>query len=101
MTSGPGSPPGADAVLQRAIAKATWRLIPLLILGYLANYIDRINVAFASLTMNADLGLTATQFGLAAGMFYAGYCLLELPSNLALHRFGAWRWLARIMGAGA
>lgn len=92
-----GAPSDSDAALQRALKKATTRLIPLAALGYLFNYIDRTNVGFASLTMNADLGLTATQFGLAAGIFYFGYCLVEVPSNLALHRFGARRWLARIM----
>jgi len=60
-------------------------------------YIDRSNVGFAALTMNRDLGLTNTQFGSAAGFFFIGYCLLEVPSNLALYRFGARRWLARIM----
>jgi len=80
-----------------AIRKAAWRLIPLLAVGYLISYIDRTNVGFAALTMNADLALTATQFGFAVGTFYVGYCLFEVPSNLALYRFGARRWLARIM----
>ncbi|WP_308812292.1 MFS transporter [Pseudomonas entomophila] len=71
--------------------------MPLLALAYFFNYLDRTNVGFASLTMNEDLGLTASQFGFAAGIFYVGYCLFEVPSNLALYRFGARRWLARIM----
>jgi MFS transporter, ACS family, tartrate transporter len=83
--------------LQRASTRAAWRLIPLLAAGYLVSYIDRTNVGFAALTMNQALGLSATQFGFAAGVFYVGYVLLEVPSNLALRRFGARRWLARIM----
>ncbi len=81
----------------RACKKAALRLVPLLALAYFFNYLDRTNVGFASLTMNEDLGLTASQFGFAAGIFYVGYCLFEVPSNLALYRFGARRWLARIM----
>ncbi len=80
-----------------ACRKAAWRFIPLLALAYFINYLDRTNVGFAALTMNRDLGLTASQFGFAAGIFYVGYCLFEVPSNLALYRFGARRWLARIM----
>lgn len=82
---------------QNAIRKATWRLVPLLAVAYLFNYIDRTNVGFAALTMNRDLGLTATQFGFGVGVFHIGYCIFEVPSNLALYRFGARRWLARIM----
>jgi MFS family permease len=87
----------ADGALQSASRKNLLRLVPLLAIGYFFNYIDRTNIGFAALTMNHDLGLTNTQFGAAAGMFFIGYCLLEVPSNLALHRFGARRWLARIM----
>lgn len=86
-----------DVVAQSAIRKAAWRLIPLLCIAYIISYIDRTNVGFAALTMNPDLGLTARQFGFAAGMFSIGYCLFELPSNVALQKFGARRWLARIM----
>jgi sugar phosphate permease len=81
----------------RACKKAALRLIPLLALAYFFNYLDRTNVGFASLTMNDDLGLTASQFGFAAGIFYLGYCIFEVPSNLALYKYGARRWLARIM----
>ncbi len=81
----------------QAARQSAWRLIPLLALGYLISYIDRTNIGFAALTMNKELGISATQFGFAAGMFYIGYVLFELPSNLALRRFGARRWLARIM----
>lgn len=86
-----------EALQKSACRKAAIRLIPLLAIAYFFNYLDRTNVGFASLTMNEDLGLTASQFGFAAGIFYIGYCLFEVPSNLALYRFGARRWLARIM----
>ena len=86
-----------DEVTARAVRKAAWRLIPLLCVAYIISYIDRTNVGFAALTMNADLGITPRQFGFAAGMFFIGYCLFELPSNLALQKYGARRWLARIM----
>jgi MFS family permease len=85
------------ALAQSAIRKNTWRLVPILAVAYFFSYIDRTNVGFAALTMNRDLHLTATQFGWAAGIFYVGYCIFEVPSNLALYRFGARRWLARIM----
>jgi len=77
--------------------KISIRLLPLLILSYVIAYIDRTNVGFAALTMNRDLGLTATEFGWGAGILFAGYCFFEVPSNLALHHYGARRWIARIM----
>jgi MFS family permease len=77
--------------------KTAWRFVPVLFLAYIFNYLDRINVGFASLTMNKDLGLTATQFGLGAGLMFVSYCLFEVPSNLVMYRFGARRWIARIM----
>lgn len=86
-----------ENLLQSAIRKNVWRLVPILAIGYFFNYIDRTNVGFSALTMNRDLGLTSAQFGTAAGLFFVGYCVLEVPSNLALYRFGARRWLARIM----
>ena len=86
-----------SAVAAQAIRRAAWRLIPLLAIGYLISVIDRTNIGFAALTMNKELGLSATQFGFAGGMFYVGYVFFELPSNLALRQFGARRWLARIL----
>jgi ACS family tartrate transporter-like MFS transporter len=83
--------------LARAVRKNLLRVVPLLAVSYFFNYIDRSNVGFAALTMNRDLGLSNAQFGAAAGFFFIGYCVLEVPSNLALYRFGARRWLARIM----
>ncbi|SEK09474.1 MFS transporter [Paraburkholderia diazotrophica] len=89
--------PAASTLEQQAVKKAAWRFIPLLALAYFFNYLDRTSVGFAALTMNRDLGLTATQFGWGAGIMFASYCLCEVPSNLVLYRFGARRWLARIM----
>jgi ACS family tartrate transporter-like MFS transporter len=86
-----------DAVLQSAIRKAALRFVPLLTIAYLFNYLDRTSIGFAALTMNQALGLTAAQFGFGAGIFFLGYSLFEIPSNLLLYRFGARRWLARIM----
>ncbi|AME27415.1 MULTISPECIES: MFS transporter [Burkholderiaceae] len=86
-----------EMLQQRAVSKTAWRLLPVLTLAFIFNYIDRTSVGFAALTMNADLGLSATEFGWGAGILFAGYCVLEVPSNLMLYRFGARRWLARIM----
>ncbi|MFC0168587.1 MFS transporter [Pseudoduganella danionis] len=86
-----------EAVRRSAIRKNAWRLLPLLILAFIFNYIDRTSVGFAAITMNKDLGLTATEFGWGAGVLFAGYCFFEIPSNMALYRYGARRWLARIM----
>jgi MFS family permease len=82
---------------ERALKKAAWRLIPLLALAYFFNYLDRTSVGFAALTMNKDLGLTAAQFGYGAGIMFAAYCICEVPSNLLMYRYGARRWIARIM----
>lgn len=79
------------------IRKATVRLVPFLGLLYLINYLDRVNVGFAALTMNADLGLSAAAYGLGAGLFFVGYFFFEVPSNIILHRVGARVWIARIM----
>lgn len=79
------------------MAKISWRLLPLIIVSYLVAYIDRTNVAFAALTMNADLGISAYLYGWGAGIFFIGYALFEVPSNLMLVRVGARRWIARIM----
>ena len=88
---------GTEAALQSAVAKAALRFVPLLTIAYLFNYLDRTSLGFAALTMNKQLGLSPGQFGLAAGILFVGYCLFEVPSNLLLYRFGARRWLARIM----
>lgn len=81
----------------QAIGKASRRLIPFLVLCYAVNFLDRVNVGFAGLAMNDDLGFTPEVFGLGAGIFFVGCILFEIPSNLALARFGARIWIARIM----
>jgi ACS family tartrate transporter-like MFS transporter len=87
-----------DATIGRsALRKASLRLLPLIFLGYGINYIDRTNISFASLHMNRDLHFSASIYGLGAGLFFLTYAAFELPSNLMLVRFGARRWLARIM----
>jgi ACS family tartrate transporter-like MFS transporter len=81
----------------RAFAKAAWRLIPFMGLLYVTSFLDRVNVGFAALTMNRDLGLDATAYGLGAGIFFVGYFLFEVPSNVILERVGARVWIFRIM----
>jgi D-galactonate transporter len=81
----------------RTIRKVSTRLIGFLMICYFIAYLDRVNVGFAALTMNKALGLTATMFGFGSGIFFLTYFLFEVPSNLALDRFGARKWIARIM----
>ena len=81
----------------RTLAKVSVRLIPFLIVCYFIAYLDRVNVGFAALGMNKALGLTASMFGFGAGVFFLTYFVFEVPSNLFLERFGARRWIARIM----
>jgi len=88
----------ADAALEkRTYAKVFWRLVPFLMLCYVVAYLDRVNVGFAKLQMGQDLGFSETVFGLGAGIFFLGYFLFEVPSNLLLNRVGARIWIARIM----
>ncbi|QHB28781.1 MFS transporter [Pseudomonas monteilii] len=84
-------------VEQSTMRKMGIRLIPFLVLCYFIAYIDRVNIGFAALTMNQDLGLTASVFGFGATLFFVAYVLCEMPSNMAMERFGARRWIARIM----
>ena len=86
-----------DPIEKRTIAKVTKRIVPFLMLCYFVAYLDRVNVGFAALTMNKALGISATAFGFGAGIFFFSYFLFEVPSNLALERFGARKWIARIM----
>jgi MFS transporter, ACS family, tartrate transporter len=81
----------------RVISKVSRRIVPFVALCYFVCYLDRVNVGFAALQMNSDLGFTATVFGWGAGIFFVGYFFFEVPSNLALERFGARLWIARIM----
>jgi len=77
--------------------RVSWRLMPFLLLAYLICYIDRVNVGFAALQMNKAVGIDPKTYGFGAGIFFVGYFLLEVPSNMALERFGARTWIARIM----
>src|SRR5215510_3735648 len=79
------------------LAKISLRLIPFMFLLYIVSYLDRVNVSFASLQMNAALGFSARIYALGAGIFFIGYFLFEVPSNLVLHRVGARLWMARIL----
>ena len=90
---------GASVKTEQAAAiRRVWlRLIPFLFVLYIFNYLDRINIGFAALSMNKDLALTATTFGLANSIFYIGYVACEIPSNLLMARYGARVWLARIL----
>ncbi len=99
MAISPHPASGTDlAMRKRVMRKVAWRLSPFLGLLYFINYLDRTNIAFAAPHgMNEALGFTASTFGLASGLFFVGYLLLEVPSNLALHKFGARRWISRIM----
>ncbi|AJK50939.1 MFS transporter [Burkholderia plantarii] len=81
----------------RVTRKLMWRIIPFVMLLYFVSFLDRVNVGFAALTMNASLGLTPTAFGLGGGLFFIGYFLFEVPSNLILSKVGARIWIARVM----
>ena len=84
-------------VASLTLRKVTLRLIPFLFLLYIVAWLDRVNVGFAGLQMNSDLGFSSAAFGFGSGVFFLGYCLFEVPSNLVLHRIGARRWISRIM----
>jgi ACS family tartrate transporter-like MFS transporter len=86
-----------EAIKQRTLRKAGWRLIPLLSVCYMVAFMDRANISFAALQMNRDLHFNAGIYGFGAGVFFLSYAICELPSNLLLLRFGARRWIARIM----
>jgi ACS family tartrate transporter-like MFS transporter len=92
----PLASPSAD-VATVTLRKITLRLIPFLFILYIVAWLDRVNVGFAGLQMNADLGFSSAAFGFGSGVFFLGYCLFEVPSNLVLHRVGARRWISRIM----
>jgi ACS family tartrate transporter-like MFS transporter len=89
--------PAQREIGDSALRKASWRLVPLIAFGYCAAFVDRVNISFAAPSMNRDLHFSASIYGLGAGVFFVSYVLLEVPSNLLLVRFGARRWLARIM----
>ncbi|MDR3565786.1 MAG: MFS transporter [Negativicutes bacterium] len=85
------------AIEKRVMSKLFWRLTPLLMLMYIIAYVDRVNVGFAALTMNKAIGLDAYTYGLGAGIFFVGYFIFEVPSNLILAKVGARKWIARIL----
>jgi ACS family tartrate transporter-like MFS transporter len=89
--------PASSLLEQGSIRKVTWRLIPFLMLLYFVAFLDRINVGFAALTMNKDVGLTSQMFGLGAGIFFLGYFAFEVPSTVILHKVGARFWIGRVM----
>ena len=102
MSAAPGAPlsstpPAQAALADAAVARVRRHLLPFLFTLYIIAYMDRINVGFASLQMNRELGLSDTVFGLGAGLFFVGYFIFEIPSNLILARVGARTWIARIM----
>src|SRR3984957_13523757 len=86
-----------EALGRAALRKVSWRLIPLIALGYCVAYMDRVNISFAALQMNRDLHFNASIYGFGAGLFFVSYAACEVPSNLLLYRVGARRWFARIM----
>lgn len=81
----------------RLFITMAWRILPLLFLGFLASYLDRVNVGYAKLRMLSDLGMSEAAYGLGTGLFFLGYILCEVPSNLMLVKFGARNWIARIL----
>ncbi|EJO52094.1 transporter, major facilitator domain protein, partial [Burkholderia multivorans ATCC BAA-247] len=99
VTRTPASPLPAltDVGLDKLYAKVTRRLIPFLLLCFVGAFLDRVNISFAKLQMSSDLGFSETTYGIGAGIFFLGYFLFEVPSNILLHRIGARIWIARIM----
>ena len=87
----------SDELARRTTRKVLWRVIPLIFVLYMISYLDRANIGYAALQMNAELALSSEAFGFAAGVFFIGYFLFEVPSNMALARFGARIWIARIL----
>jgi MFS family permease len=94
-TAGAGHAP--STVLTSAVSKVKWRILPLFVVMFIANYIDRVNIGFVRSHLEADLGIGAAAFGFGAGIFFLAYALFEVPSNILQQRFGAKAWLTRIM----
>jgi ACS family tartrate transporter-like MFS transporter len=94
---GTGCTVAYDSIETKTIRKLRIRILPFVFLLYVIAYLDRINIGFAALTMNKELAITSTQYGLLSGIFFLGYALFEIPSNLVLHRIGARVWMARIL----
>jgi MFS family permease len=89
--------PAISAPLAAAISKVKWRILPLFVVMFIANYIDRVNIGFVRSHLATDLGIGSAAFGFGAGLFFIGYALFEVPSNMLLQKFGAKAWLTRIM----
>lgn len=97
ITTAPAVGLDTDITEQKVISKIAWRLMPLIIICYFFAFFDRVNISFAKASLQTDLGLSNTAYGFGASLFVVGYVLLEVPSNMALYRVGARRWIARIM----
>ncbi|MBP8532290.1 MFS transporter [Streptomyces sp. MK37H] len=99
LTSMNPAPPGVTRELVRrtTMRKTMWRILPFLLFAYLVCYLDRVNISFASLEMNADVGISDSAYGIGAGVFFVAYFIFEVPSNIALTKFGPRLWIARIM----
>lgn len=89
--------PEGDSVLARAVSKVKRHVLPLFVIMFILNYIDRVNIGFVRTHMEHDLGIGAAAYGLGAGLFFIGYALFEVPSNMLLQKVGARIWLTRIM----
>jgi ACS family tartrate transporter-like MFS transporter len=89
--------PDTDPLARQTISRVVGRLIPFIFICYVVAYIDRVNIGFAAKELQSDLGFSAVVFGFGSGLFFLGYCLFEIPSNLILERVGARMWIARIM----
>ncbi|MFS2007706.1 MFS transporter [Duganella sp. CT11-25] len=92
-----GAAAAAPTVLDTAVSKVKWRILPLFVVMFIANYIDRVNIGFVRSHLEKDLGIGAAAFGFGAGIFFLAYALFEVPSNMLQQRFGAKAWLTRIM----
>src|SRR3954470_24933801 len=88
---------GPTEVEARTVRKVTWRISPFCFIRYIISYLDRANIGYAALQMNKELALTSEAFGFAAGIFFIGYFLFEVPSNVALNKYGARLWISRIL----
>ncbi|MRX08826.1 MFS transporter [Pseudoduganella sp. FT25W] len=97
IASTTGGVAAAPTVLDRAVSKVKWRILPLFVVMFIANYIDRVNIGFVRSHLEHDLGIGAAAFGFGAGIFFLAYAVFEVPSNILQQRFGAKAWLTRIM----
>ncbi|QJD92414.1 MFS transporter [Duganella dendranthematis] len=98
IASTTGGVAAAPTILDTAVSKVKWRILPLFVVMFIANYIDRVNIGFVRSHLEKDLGIGAAAFGFGAGVFFLAYALFEVPSNILQQRFGAKAWLTRIMG---